>query len=543
MLAKKGSKGKITPSGSVKHHFQDYCASTSIHGVKYLGEEERPLAERIWWLLVFIICLSGNFFLIGKVWIKWHESPVIVSFAETTTPVWQVPFPAVTLCSETKSRSTLFNFTDAVNRNLTEEIDGEMFNKMSDVSLLCDNHVIVENGSLTTNESTIEFLFEVAPPFEDTVHICKWKGPATQNCSHLFTPIITDEGVCFSFNMLPTVELFRGQGIPYFEDNGYRTEGWTLEGGYPPDAPLDTYPHRALTAGAKAGLIFVMKAMWKDADYYCKGPVQGFRVLLHNPAEVPSVGERYLRAPLRQEIVASIQPKIMTTSKGLRSYSPDRRQCYFPSERYLAHFKVYTQRNCELECLTNYTLKKCGCVGLHMPRSESVKICGGGSKECMLEANDLLRRYEIESSYKETKQETCDCLPACTSIQYDAETSQADFEVENVFRSYNDNLTEIVGSSMARVSVFFKDMQFTTSRRSELFGLVDFLANCGGLLGLFCGVSLLSLVEIIYYVTLRLWGNMKATKKTSSNEADIEAELSKHVNFNSIASSKLVHED
>lgn len=68
-------------------------------------------------------------------------------------------------------------------------------------------------------------------------------------------------------------------------------------------------------------------------------------------------------------------------------------------------------------------------------------------------------------------------------------------------------------------------------------------ANCGGLLGLFCGVSLLSLVEIIYYVTLRLWGNMKATKKTSSNEADIEAELSKHVNFNSIASSKLVHED
>lgn len=36
---------------------------------------------------------------------------------------------------------------------------------MSDVSLLCDNHVIVENGSLTTNESTIEFLFEVSNCF------------------------------------------------------------------------------------------------------------------------------------------------------------------------------------------------------------------------------------------------------------------------------------------------------------------------------------------------------------------------------------------
>lgn len=30
------------------------------------------------------------------------------------------------------------------------------------------------------------------------------------------------------------------------------------------------------------------------------------------------------------------------------------------------------------------------------------------------------------------------------------------------------------------------------------------MANCGGLLGLFMGVSVLSIVEVIYYFTLRL---------------------------------------
>lgn len=41
-------------------------------------------------------------------------------------------------------------------------------------------------------------------------------------------------------------------------------------------------------------------------------------------------------------------------------------------------------------------------------------------------------------------------------------------------------------------------------KRSELFGFTGFMANCGGLLGLFMGISVLSIIEIIYHFTLRL---------------------------------------
>lgn len=57
--------------------------------------------------------------------------------------------------------------------------------------------------------------------------------------------------------------------------------------------------------------------------------------------------------------------------------------------------------------------------------------------------------------------------------------------------------------------ISFKDNQFFASRRSELYGRADFLANCGGLLGLFMGFSLLSLVEMIYFSTLRLACNLR----------------------------------
>ena len=55
------------------------------------------------------------------------------------------------------------------------------------------------------------------------------------------------------------------------------------------------------------------------------------------------------------------------------------------------------------------------------------------------------------------------------------------------------------------------------SKRSELYGPVDFLANCGGLLGLFMGVSLLSIVDIIYYCSLHLVCNLRDRKRIESN--------------------------
>lgn len=52
-------------------------------------------------------------------------------------------------------------------------------------------------------------------------------------------------------------------------------------------------------------------------------------------------------------------------------------------------------------------------------------------------------------------------------------------------------------------------MQFLASERNELYGYVDFFSNTGGLLGLFIGVSVTSLIEILYFLTLRLGCNIK----------------------------------
>lgn len=144
---------------------------------------------------------------------------------------------------------------------------------------------------------------------------------------------------------------------------------WNLEDGYNnTDGNFsETYPFRVFGAGARAGLFALLRLFEQDLEYLCRGPVQGFKILLHTPGEVPQVSKHYFRVPLLQEVLVSVKPQMITTSDGLRHYSPNRRQCYFNSERQLRFFKVYTQRNCELECLSNYTKSECGCVKFSMP--------------------------------------------------------------------------------------------------------------------------------------------------------------------------------
>lgn len=115
----------------------DYCRVSSIHGVKYFGERKRHWTERynkiaqmqkcsighllkifvlalhrIWWLIAFLLSVYGCGRLILNVYNKWDQSPVIVSFDEKSTPVWEIPFPAVTLCPETKVLASYLNYTD-----------------------------------------------------------------------------------------------------------------------------------------------------------------------------------------------------------------------------------------------------------------------------------------------------------------------------------------------------------------------------------------------------------------------------------------------
>jgi amiloride-sensitive sodium channel len=60
-----------------------------------------------------------------------------------------------------------------------------------------------------------------------------------------------------------------------------------------------------------------------------------------------------------------------------------------------------------------------------------------------------------------------------------------------------------VSTNLAVLHVYYKTLHFMRHERGELYGLVDFFSNIGGLMGLCMGFSALSLVEVVYFFTLR----------------------------------------
>lgn len=60
--------------------------------------------------------------------------------------------------------------------------------------------------------------------------------------------------------------------------------------------------------------------------------------------------------------------------------------------------------------------------------------------------------------------------------------------------------------------VSFEEPYVVTYERGARYTFADFLGICGGLLGLFLGVSALSVIEFIYYSTLRLYWKLHNTK-------------------------------
>lgn len=89
----------------------EYGLNSTIHGIRYMCDRKRHWLERLFWIVAFALSVFGCGRLIVNLINKWEQSPVIVSLSERSTPVWQIPFPAVTICPESKANISMLNFT------------------------------------------------------------------------------------------------------------------------------------------------------------------------------------------------------------------------------------------------------------------------------------------------------------------------------------------------------------------------------------------------------------------------------------------------
>lgn len=90
----------------------------------------------------------------------------------------------------------------------------------------------------------------------------------------------------------------------------------------------------------------------------------------HNPFEFPFHRDPQYFSQNDQDLLFLIELDVTELDETLRDYPLERRQCYLNDEKSLKFFKIYSENNCMQECLSNFTLKTCGCVQFYMIRKK-----------------------------------------------------------------------------------------------------------------------------------------------------------------------------
>lgn len=127
-----------------------------------------------------------------------------------------------------------------------------------------------------------------------------------------------------------------------------------------------------------------------------------------------------------------------------------------------------------------------------------MRICREVSKRCV-EDIELALNDPTTTMYK-----SCDCLDDCNSISYSI-MEISDKLSANHLKNFTSNGDFALESE---ISVYFGASEYQGYKRCTYFETGSFFAKIGATLWLFLGASLLSMVEIFNFVTLRFFNNL-----------------------------------
>lgn len=65
----------------------------------------------------------------------------------------------------------------------------------------------VQFGEKFADKSIFDLIQDMAPAFNDTFDRCEWQYDFW-SCTELFSPMITADGVCFTFNALNSRDIY-----------------------------------------------------------------------------------------------------------------------------------------------------------------------------------------------------------------------------------------------------------------------------------------------------------------------------------------------
>lgn len=465
----KGGVSKETHISSAKKLLSRFAENTTAHGFAQITLTKNSRVK-LFWLLAIIACHIGIYFQIEPLLTRYAKKPVVTKIYQTTDN--SMTFPVVTICNMNPVRK---QYADAIfNASIDEfQVDSDNTNtSYASVSTSLQMTEITLGKDKTAKESILSNLsfnlgdkiFEYGHQFEDILSKCEWNF--YYDCKNLRYRTQfwhSKYGNCFTFNSGYTRD---NQTVPVLHSSQTNiNEILLLE----LDISFDDY---YLPLTKKAGIIL--------------------HVSDHDVAKDITSQSHYL-SPGFEHLVSMEKTKRkradpFKNKTCIEHYETDLGKQPFNDQRIV---KKYTNKICMDVCFAQTAIKRCNCIPFWLPSLNSSRRCVFSDAKCALDVD-----YEYSRSNLSC---LAGCRFPCDEINYKLSISSAKFPL---------NEKETDAQNKLGIAFSFGRRQTVVMQDEEYYMIQNLLSDIGGQLGLWSGVSVLTLVEVIFFLAygVRIFG-------------------------------------
>ncbi|KAJ0179941.1 hypothetical protein K1T71_004532 [Dendrolimus kikuchii] len=446
-------------AASLRHQTTEFFNNSTLHGVRYIAEKERPFCEKFMWFSFTAIGAVTTCIIIVSLWEKFQTNPTITGL-DTDFHNWDVPFPAITICDANPvDEDLLQQYIENIWGSEAPERAEEMLKWLATLSyrsieeriseFINDPSLVGEmNGNVPEPaKDPKEAMFKIVRHCETLFYDCEMKGDS-EECCDLLIPVFTEMGFCYAYN------------------SRHAEKVWPWQTQSQAEQFIEAFIHET---DAKWSFMFNSDHQNTTIDIY-----------IHSTEEMAGLEQSAQHSWDHRVEKVSFSVKHTYTTEDARQLSIRQRRCVFADEQHLETSNVYTYSACMRQCRMQKSRSLCKCVPHFYPALKGYRQCTIRELECIAKHAAVI-----------TDVTKCSCELGCSHTVY---------EVEKLSEMDGNR-----GQGSSSLEMEFVSWPMVRYKREVLFGWVDLLVSFGGIAGLFLGFSLLSGVELIYFFTLRAW--------------------------------------
>ncbi|XP_011405345.1 PREDICTED: acid-sensing ion channel 4-like [Amphimedon queenslandica] len=420
-------------------YFNDFVETTTINGVFHIFRGRTKTRRLLWGLLFFISFVSCTIVL-GFSFKRYSEKPT-VSAINVILGENGIPFPSVTVCNQ--------NFYKDLNvSNETNALIHHLFHSGGFL------HDINRTQQCKIDEDRHDFELQdlLIPKENNFIHYCAFSHQAESEimlCKDKFFPTLTPAGICYTFN-------------------GVRSK---------------TRAPKMTTTGKRYGLRLILNIEQETHPVF--DGVAGVQVIVHESNDIPRPNLHGVGVSPGQNVDIGVKRAIMFDET-------DQDECIKDNGKDLPFLPgvVYSQYACRQNELYESLADKNLCNCIIDPFELGNATCSSHDLCCL---QQQFTEHDRNSS----------CRPPCKYTYYDIMNSYSSFPEGHALTEIKNSINaseDYIKKNFLSASVFLQALETRETTTRYSYGVVELLGELGGNLGLFLGISIISVMELLVLV-------------------------------------------